>query len=340
MNSYQRVMAVMNGEKPDKCPVIPCVREWCSKQAGISFVEDFEDPAKHVEAQIYCQDKFEYDVIWGECYGCHSESEAMGSKLKYGEGMLPSVMEPAVKDYAEDLPKLKLFDPYQNQRLSTLLSSIRTLKQKYDHEVPVIGYVQGPFRHASMLRGSEAAMRDMFKKKDSLRELCELAYASLVVYAVAVISAGVDIIFVSDPTSSGDAISKKMWEEWGFRYTRDLINIIKRSGVKTILHICGDTLDRLESLAATGVDCLSLDMAVDFAKAREILGPDYCLMGNVDTTLLALGKAVDVAKASQKVIDDAGREGNLILSGGCLLTDICPPENIAAMVKVGHAYTY
>lgn len=32
-------------------------------------------------------------------------------------------------------------------------------------------------------------------------------------------------------------------------------------------------MDRLESLAATGVDCLSLEEAVDFEKARAILAP-------------------------------------------------------------------
>lgn len=340
MNSYQRVMSVFNGEKPDCCPVVPMVREWCSKQAGVPFVQDLEDPDKHVESQVVCQGRFGYDVIWGECYACHSESEAMGSKLKYNEGMLPSVIEPALKDYAEDLPKLKLFDPYQNPRLSGLLSSTRQLKRKYDGQVPVVGYVQAPFRHASMLRGPESIMRDMFKNKQYLRQLCKLALYSQIVYAMAVISAGADIIFLSDPTSSGDAISKKMWEEWGLPYTTELVDVIKRSGVKTILHICGNTLDRLESLAATGVDCLSLDMAVDFAKARDILGPDYCLMGNVDTTLMALGQASEVAEASQKVVEAAGGDGSLLLSGGCLLADMCPAENMEAMVSVGHQYIY
>lgn len=340
MNSYERVMSVLNGETPDRCPVVPMVREWCSKQAGVPFVEDLENPDKHIEAQVYCQERFGYDIIWGECYACHSESEAMGSELKYGEGMLPSVISPAVKDYAQDLPKLKLFDPYQNPRLAGFLYSIRELKQKYDGQVAVTGYVQAPFRHASMLRGSENIMRDMFKNKDKLRELCQLALYSQIVYATAVISAGADIVFLSDPTSSGDAVSKKMWEEWGLPYTRELVDVIKRQGVKTILHICGNTLDRLESLAATGVDCLSLDMAVDFAKAREILGPKFPLMGNVDTTLLALGKTEKVTESAQKVVAGAGASGGLLLSGGCLLADLCPAENVEAMIAVGREQTY
>jgi len=61
-------------------------------------------------------------------------------------------------------------------------------------EVPVIGYVQAPFRHASMLRGSENIMRDMYNQKENLRKLCEIPLSSLIVYAVALISAGDGLI--------------------------------------------------------------------------------------------------------------------------------------------------
>lgn len=337
VNSYQKVMNALQGKSSGSTPVVPMVREWCSKQAGIEFTEELENVEKHVYAQSYCVHQFGYDIVW-DLFACHSESEAMGSILKISKGYPPSVERPAVEDYKRDLPKLKLFDPYQNKRLSTILEGTRRLKERFCGEIPVMGYVQAPFRHASMLRGSENIMRDMYKAKDDLRELCEIALNSLIVYAVAVIHAGADIILVSDPTSSGDAISKKHWEEWGLHYTTRLVKMIKRSGVKTIMHICGDTSDRLESLAQTGVDCLSLDEAVDFERARKILGSSYCLMGNVNTTLLAMGNVSDIEEATKAVIDKAGKDSPLLMSGGCILADICPPENIKAMVRIAQEY--
>jgi uroporphyrinogen decarboxylase len=315
MNSYQRVMNALEGEKPDRIPVFPWVREWCSKQAGIEFIEELESVEKHVYSQSYAVSQFGYDIVWDMC-ACHSESEAMGSTLKIAKGYPPSILKPAVEDYKRDLPKLKLFDPYQNKRLSTILEGIRRLKSRFNGEIPVMGYVQAPLRHVSMLRGSEKVMKDMFKDKENLRELCELALNSLIVYAVAIISAGADIVIVSDPASSGDAISKKQYEEWGAPYTKRLVSLIKRSGVKTILHICGNTTDRLELMAGTGVDCLSLDGMVDFEEARKILGPKFCLMGNVDTTLLATGEAKAVGEKSKEILQKAGKDGCLLLSGG------------------------
>jgi uroporphyrinogen decarboxylase len=337
MNSYERVMHVFEGKRPDLLPVVPIVREWCSRQAGIEFVEELDSVEKHVYAQSYCVSHFGYDVVWDLC-ACHSESEAMGSLIKIQKGFPPSILEHAVKDYETDLPKLKLFDPYRTERLSLILEGTRRLKNRFRGEIPVLGYVQAPFRHASMLRGAENVLRDMYKQKENLRELMEVALASLIVYAVAVISAGADIIMVSDPTSSGDAISKKHWEAWGLPYTTRLVNLIKRSGVKTILHVCGDTTDRLESLALTGVDCLSLDEAVDFEKARQILGPKYCLMGNINTTLMAIGSPDDVEEATREVIQKAGKDGHLLVSAGCQLAEMVPPENVAAMVRAARGF--
>jgi uroporphyrinogen decarboxylase len=339
MNSYERMISILQGKKTDVLPVLPMVREWCSKQAGFDFVEEMENVEKHVFAQSYCLKEFGYDAVW-DLFAIHAESEAMGSKLKIIRGTPPTVIEPAITDYDEDLPKLKLVDPYTNNRLSTILEGIRQLKRRFRGEIPVMGYIQAPFRHVCMLRGAEEAMRDMYKNKGKLRELCELALYSQVVYGLALISAGADILFVSDPTSSGDAISKKQWEEWGLQLTTRLVSVLKRSGIKILMHICGDTSDRLESLASTGVDGLSLDEKVDFEVARNTLGTNYCLMGNVSTTLLALGQPEAVAEATREVITKAGKKGHLILSGGCQLADICPPENIMAMVKATRDYTF
>lgn len=330
-------MSVIAGQKPDHTPVIPWVREWCSIQAGIDFIEEIESAEKHVDAQSFCVGRFGYDCVW-DLLGMSAESEAMGSELKISRGYVPSIVRNAVQDYRTDLPGLKLFDPYQKKRLTTILEGTRLLKKKFNQKVPVISYVQAPLRHVSMLRGTEKVMTDMFKQKENLRKLCEIATESLLVYAEAQIESGADIICLGDPVSSGAIISRKTWQEWGYPYTKRLVEFIKSKGVNTMLHVCGDTTDRLESLAATGADILSLDMAVDFERARAVLGPDCCLMGNVSTTLLATGSPEEVKEATREVIRKAGKNGHLIISGGCLIGETCPAENMKAMVKAAKEY--
>jgi uroporphyrinogen decarboxylase len=336
MTSYQRVMAVLEGDKPDFTPVVPILREWCSTQAGIEFIDLFESVEKHVYSQTFCVSQFGYDVVYA-LIGTHAESEAMGSVLKIERGYPPSVEIPVVQDYKSDLPRLKLFDPYKNQRLSTILEGARRLKKRFNGEVPVIVNVRAPFTHANLMRGPENVAKDTYKERENLHKLLEIALYGVIIYAVAAISAGADIILVGDAMGSGDMMSKKQYEEFSFNYTRKLIDMISRSGVKTILHTCGNTLDRLDLMAETGADCLSLDNAVDMEKARHSVGPNLCLMGNLSTTLLAMGRPEEVEEATKETISKAGRDGHLFISGGCLIQQ-CEPENMRAMIKTSMNY--
>jgi uroporphyrinogen decarboxylase len=335
--SLERVIATMSGGQCDHVPTIPILREWCSRQAGINFVEEMSNAEMHVYAQYYCLKRFGYDAVW-DLQGVHAESEAMGSVLKIREGFPPSIAEYAVKNYESDLQKLMIPNPYKGGRLPGILNGITRLKELCKDRVPVIGYVQAPLRHASMLRGSENIMRDMRKRREYFSRLMEIATDSQIVYGSAVAHSGADIILLADPTSSGDLISRQTWEEFVYPYTLRLVNALKRTGVKIIMHICGDTTDRLEALVKTGVDCLSLDYKVDFEYARKVLGDHFCLMGNVDPNILTFGTPEQVEEASREVLLKAGKKGNFILSAGCMVPEAAPAENMDAFVSSARKY--
>ncbi len=340
MSSYERVMACFEGKTPDRVPIVPIVREWCCRQAGFTLAETMENVEKHVYSQVYCARKFKYDIVFG-LLGVSEESEAMGSPLKYGDGYLPLIADHVVKDYEKDLPALRIPNPYKDKRLPLILEGIRRLKELCAGEIPVAGSVQGPFRHAAMLRGPEHLMRDLFKKKDSARQLMDIATDSLIVWGTAVVQAGADIVWLPDPVASGDAVSPKVYNDWVLPYTRRVVAAIKKTGVPVLMHICGDTSDRLEMLASAGVDGLSLDSKVHFGFAREVLGPDYLLMGNVEpTNPLTLGEPGTVYEHSRKAIALAGKEGHFFLSSGCIVSDEAPVENMEAMFRAGHEAAY
>jgi uroporphyrinogen decarboxylase len=131
------------------------------------------------------------------------------------------------------------------------------------------------------------------------------------------------------------------YKEWGLPYTQRVASAIKKTGARLMLHICGNTSDRLEMLAATGVEGLSLDAKVDFGHAREVLGPNYLLMGNVEpTSPLTFGTPEEVYLETKKVIEQAGKEGHFFVSGGCLISEHAPEENMEAMLKAAYETVY
>jgi len=184
-----------------------------------------------------------------------------------------------------------------------------------------------------MLRGFEDLMRDLYKRPDKAKELLEITTLSQIYYGIACVHAGADVVQISDPSSSGDAVSPKVWEEFGLPYTKRVVNALKRMDVKLTMHICGDTNDRLESLASTGVDGLSLDHKVDFVYAKKVIGDKVCLIGNLNPTdTLVFKNADEVYEEARNLISLVGPY-NFILSSGCSIPAIAPPENIEAMIR-------
>lgn len=332
MTSYERIMTALEGGRPDRTPVFPLVRDWAIRQAGFTVSEVIQDVAKLVYTQFFCLRRFGYDIV-RDLSAVHAESEAMGCQLAIRENDSPAVIKHVVKDYDEDLGKLRIPNPWTDGRLPVILEGIRQLKVLCADHVPVVAYIQAPFRHASMLRGFEDFMKDLYRRPDRAKELLEIATLSQIYYGIACVHAGADIAHLSDPTSSGDAVSPQTWEKFGLPYTKRVVDALKKMGVKVTMHICGDTNDRLESLALTGVDGLSLDHKVDLVYAKKVLGDRVCLIGNLNPTDTLVFKGADeVYEEARELITSVGPR-NFILSGGCSIPATAPPENIEAMVR-------
>lgn len=339
MTSYERMMAVLNGERPDRIPVFPLVTQWCVRQTGFTVYDAIVNVEKYVYAQYYCLREFGYDMV-RDLGGIHCESEAMGSKLNFPEDASPSVSEFAIKDFTNDLRNLKVPDPYKDGRMPIVLEGVRRLKELCRGKTPVMGYLQAPFRHASMLRGPDRILRDIYKNPEMVQELLELCVVTQIVWGTALVHAGADILFISDPMASGDMISPKIWMSIAQPYTTRVVSALKKLGIKMIMHICGDTSDRLQSMADTGVDCLSLDQKVNMGEARKILGDHIVLMGNLDPSrMLLLGNADQVEEEALNLLCSAsGTRRNYILSSGCVVPIGSPPENIRAMVRAAKKF--
>lgn len=338
MNSYERVMGALNGQKIDRVPVIPIIREWCMFQLGYNITDMMTSIPKYAFSQFYCQQAFGYDAVF-DLHGINAEAEAMGSKIRFSDDMSPVVYEHVIKDYETDMPGLKPLDPYNDGRLPHILEIISQLKELCQGKVPVIAYVQAPLRQAAMLRGTSQVMTDMLKKQNDLEKLLEKATESQIAWGKAVIKAGADMIITSDPISSGDAISKKNWIKWGCHYTKILLSELKKDNdVKTFMHICGDTSDRLETFLDMGLDGVSLDEKVDLAYARQILGDKMAVMGNVSPLTIFMGMPEEVEAEAEQCIEKAGQNGRFILMPGCVIPGSAKAENIKAMVTAAEKY--
>jgi uroporphyrinogen decarboxylase len=91
----------------------------------------------------------------------------------------------------------------------------------------------------------------------------------------------------------------------------------------------------LELVKQAGADVLGLDWHVNLGKARDLLGPDIAVQGNLDPTVLYAPKAY-IEKEVQRILDEnAGRPGFIFNLGHGILPTV-PPENAIHMVECVH----
>lgn len=98
---------------------------------------------------------------------------------------------------------------------------------------------------------------------------------------------------------------------------------------------CDDRLEYLLEIPKGKIVC-HFDRT-DMARAKEILGDHFCIMGNVPSSLLQVGNPADVEEYCKKLLEVCGKGGGFILAPGGP-TDEAKPDNVRAMVNSVRKY--
>ncbi len=155
---------------------------------------------------------------------------------------------------------------------------------------------------------------------------------------------GVDAVLMSSAFAGGGFISRDFYEEFVLPYERRVHEAVKAAGVKCYVHTCGAIGDRLELMQATGIDGLdTMDPPplgdTDLADAKQRIGGQVFLKGNVDSVNILLHGTEEQVRADAKAkLDAAMAGGGYILSSACSVAPRVPPRHIHAMREVIEQY--
>jgi len=336
MNAKERVMAVINHQKPDRMP--------CFGANSTVTYEQMEKvgaywPEGHVEAESMAKQALAaYTVLGFDAvrvpYCQTFEAVALGCKRKLGkvrelEGF-PGIEHPPPYKL-DDTPEFP-DDFLSRGYIPELLKAVEILKKEVGDEVPVIGGIIGPFTIAGSLLDSVPLLKATFKAPDKIPPFLEVAEKAGTMLAKALVDAGADIISCEDMTASPELIAPKSYREFELQYQRRQFEAIS---VPTILHICGNVDPIVEWMGQTGANILSLEPKASAQLARQKCGSDIILMGGVDTaTTLYMKDPETVKQGCEETIED----GIQILAPGCAVAPGTPMENLLAMVEVAKAH--
>jgi len=348
---YERMMAALNGEKTDRVPVNYYARWAPLELLGINFMQSWEDPDLWVKSQILAQERFQYDVVMDYVMMGPVE-EAIGLKLKYPENDVPQIAVPLIKT-KEDMKKAKWkLDPRKDGNMPKGLYAIRRMKDelikrgKGKQRVPILTWGSCPSRTAACLTGFKEWFMIIAEDPDWAVELMELAMDGWLQMVIAEWEAGADYVWINDPVSSRDCISRKDYEKLTQPYERKFVEAIRyHTGMKVIFHPCGNWHDRMDLVYQTQADGyfpgpMDIEMLVRTAVEMNAAGKSRVkfINGNIGAATKATsdGKtpmpwATTMLKGTPEEIEREGKKCIETIEGAglrCILGSNCfDPQN-------------
>lgn len=335
------VEAALNFERTDRTPVNNFAIVTAARSAGYKVDEARWDPKLSAKVSIDYALKTESDFVKPilDSQVCFDD---MGMEVRFPEddyGMIPG----HIVETAEDIDKLHIFDPYaadECPKFTKMVEAVEETSNTLPEDLHICGLSWGPITTAGYTMGTENMMFAMLFDPDMVKKLIDRITPLVSGMVTRQIEAGATVMWMADPTSSGDLISPDMFDEFSGNHIKRVIDDVHgMSDVPTFVHICGNTLGIMSHIKNTGADCLSFDHAVDPEKARASAGRDIALMGNLDpVTLLMSGTPDQVRAESFRLIDSIGQDGGFILAPGCETPISSPDENVIAMGRAGREY--
>lgn len=262
--------------------------------------------------------------------------EAMGAALEFHENEGPVLPKPVRT--ADDVDRLAIFDP--TERTPFTLEAIRLTTQALGGKVPLIGFVGAPFTLAAyMVEGggskSWLGIKRMMAQEPALaHRLFDKLADAVGQYLVAQVEAGCQAVQIFD--SWGGELGPEDFEAWSLPYLSRMVSMVNAKAPHVPVIVFGTGMSTLLPLMKRiGADVLGLDWRIDLGQARDLLGPDVAVQGNLDPAALFLPKE-EITRRTAKILDaNAGRRGH-VFNLGHGITPLTSPEAAKHLVDEVH----
>jgi uroporphyrinogen decarboxylase len=215
--------------------------------------------------------------------------DAMGLGLYFAEGEGPHFERPVRS--AADVKKLVV--PDMQDKLGYVMDAVRVIRRELNGRVPLIGFSGSPWTLATYMvegGGSKefAKVKGMlYDDPKSMHQLLDVIARTVIEYLNAQIEAGAQALMLFD--TWGGTLTTRDYKTFSLDYMQQIIAGLKREQhgqrVPLVLFSKGGC-QWLETQAQTGADCLGIDWTIDIGQARQRVGNQVALQGNMDPTVL------------------------------------------------------
>ena len=221
-------------------------------KVGVHFPEAHLDARKMSQLAAAGYTELGFDNVM-PLFSTWHDAAALGCKVDWGDDhRMPDSRERLYR-VGDDIriPRGFLRKPSCKVALDTL----RMLKEEHGAEVAIVGKVFGPWTLGYHLFGVEEFLINTLDNPSAVRKAMSVLKEATVMFGKAQIEAGADALCLADHATR-DLCSPAAYRDFLFEIHQE---INARLGCPVILHICGDTSDRIGYIRETGIACFHFD---------------------------------------------------------------------------------
>lgn len=261
--------------------------------------------------------------------------DAMGLGLYFETGEGPKFNK-IVRTEA-DVQSLSVVDTKAD--LDYVLKAVSTIRHELNGKVPLIGFSGSPWTLATYMveGGSSKDFRHvkamMYDTPEVMHQLLDVLAKSVIDYLNAQIEAGAQAVQIFD--TWGGSLSDVAYREFSLAYMQQIVDGLNRQHdgqqIPVILFTKGGG-QWLEAMAATGADALGIDWSTDIGQARQRVGHQVALQGNMDPSVLYASPAT-IRQEVRRILSSYGKGSGHIFNLGHGIHQFVDPAHAGAFVE-------
>ncbi len=268
-----------------------------------------------------------YDAIM-PYFSVQAEAAALGCDVDWGDRKNMPVER---KHPWTDPEQVRIPPDFLDQpSIKAVLDAIRILRARYGDRVAVVGKVMGPWTLAYHTHGVQNFLIETIDDPARVHKFLDRLKEITVLFGTAQIQAGADVLCIADH-ATGDLVSPRTYRDFLLPYHRELT---QRLGCPTVLHICGNTLDRMNDICSSGFDAFHFDSKVDARQAVDRVAGRISLVGNINNPeILLKGTAEAVAERTRYALE----AGVNVIGPECAIPLETPLDNLKAITRAARS---
>ncbi len=201
-------------------------------------------------------------------------SSALGGERDQPAGAHPEVDYPL--ESVCQWRRLADTETFRDRGVVATVECMEILSRGYP-DVPVVGDVPAPVSLAVGLVSAEKVLLSAVREKEVLCSFLSFLTDIIEEYALALVEAGADVVFVKDEFSS--LLGERLFSAISLPFVHVLAERVQKR-VPVILHLCGDVASVVEAAGRSGVRGISVDTGASMVELGRAL-PGTTLMGGV-----------------------------------------------------------